>query len=236
MRKPGASVMKANGVDRAREARRTLREVTAAAAAGASLRAEEAARDARRRYRLERLSAGRGPNARGVAARRRTAGSTMDGVGGFVRGWLARRRARERAAADARWIEPSDEAEGIVPTRPEHEEAETGDGTSGGRTRLFPRTRRGARRGSRATRARRLRGRPRRVHARRRGGGDRGDDRGDRGERRPRRRRRGRARRRRADGGDDSGPATTTPNVAVVDGSTSWMIGSGGRSGGDDRG
>ena len=61
MREPPTTVMRANGVDRASEARRTLREVTAAAAAVASSRAEEAARDARRRYRLERLSAGRGP-------------------------------------------------------------------------------------------------------------------------------------------------------------------------------
>ena len=130
MRKPGASVMKANGVDRAREARRTLREVTTAAAAGASLRAEEAARDARRRYRLERLSAGRGPNDAGGGDDdvEPTADASADAYA------AARRRARERAAADARWIEPSDEAEGIVPTRPEHEEAETGDGTIGGGT------------------------------------------------------------------------------------------------------
>ena len=131
MRKPGASVMKANGVDRAREARRTLREVTAAAAAGASLRAEEAARDARRRYRLERLSAGRGPNDAGGGDDdvEPTADASADASEA-----AARRRARERAAADARWIEPSDEAEGIVPTRPEHEEAEIGDGTLGGGT------------------------------------------------------------------------------------------------------
>lgn len=125
MREPPTAVMRANGVDRASEARRTLREVTAAAAAVASSRAEEAARDARRRYRLERLSAGRGPfNAtRGGGAADGAAGSTTGPSSASSA--AARRRARERAAADARWIEPSDEAEGIVPTRPEHEEAET---------------------------------------------------------------------------------------------------------------
>ena len=95
------------------------------------MRAEEAARDARRRYRLERLSAGRGPNDAGGGDDdvEPTADASADASEA-----AARRRARERAAADARWIEPSDEAEGIVPTRPEHEEAETGDGTSGGVT------------------------------------------------------------------------------------------------------
>ena len=120
MAEPGATVTRANGVDRAKEARRTLREVTAAAAAGASLRAEEAARDARRRYRLERLSAGRGPAISGAGADK-AAESTKDAFSTAA----SMRRARERAAADARWIEPSDEAVGIVPTRPEHEEVET---------------------------------------------------------------------------------------------------------------
>ena len=125
MAEPGATTTMANGVDRAREARRTLREVMKAAALGASLRAEEAARDARRRYRLERLSAGRGPARGGGAGAGETAESTMDTSAAASSAAASMRRARERAAADARWIEPSDEAEGIVPTRPEHEEVET---------------------------------------------------------------------------------------------------------------
>ena len=101
MRKPGASVMKANGVDRAREARRTLREVTAAAAAGASLRAEEAARDARRRYRLERLSAGRGPNGAGGGDDGVEPTADASAVGGRVRGCCAAARQGTRRGGRA---------------------------------------------------------------------------------------------------------------------------------------
>jgi len=112
MPKPNASVMRANGVDRGKEAEKTLRRVMADAAAGRSLRAEEAARDARRRYRLERLSAGQG--GAGAAA----SGATDDEL---ITDAEHRRRVRERAAVDARWLDPTDEAEGIVPMCPEDE-------------------------------------------------------------------------------------------------------------------
>ena len=112
MPKPNASVMRANGVDRGKEAEKTLRRVMADAAAGRSLRAEEAARDARRRYRLECLSAGQG--GAGAAA----SGTTDDEL---ITDAERRRRVRERAAVDARWLDPIDEAEGIVPMCPEDE-------------------------------------------------------------------------------------------------------------------
>jgi hypothetical protein len=112
MPKPNASVMRANGVDRGKEAEKTLKRVMADAAAGRSLRAEEAARNARRRYRLERLSAGQG--GAGVVA----SGATDDQL---ITDAEHRRRVRERAAVDARWLDPTDEAEGIVPMCPEDE-------------------------------------------------------------------------------------------------------------------
>ena len=230
MREPPTTVMRANGVDRASEARRTLREVTAAAAAVASSRAEEAARDARRRYRLERLSAGRGPfNAtRGGVAADGAAGSTTGPSSASSA--AARRRARERAAADARWIEPSDEAEGIVPTRPEHEEAETTTTTNAAVPSNASRRLTGSRSTSRLTgfaddRDGYMRGvgveaivaTTAAIEA---NAARDGDDDGD------------------WDGGTSGMTRAPRglPIVAVVDGSTSWTIGSGGRSGGDDRG
>ena len=192
MREPPTTVMRANGVDRASEARRTLREVTAAAAAVASSRAEEAARDARRRYRLERLSAGRGPfnatrggGAADGADRRRSLVAVRGGASarqGTRRGG----RAMDRTVGRGRGYRPDasgargggdddDDERGCSLERVAAFDGESLDVALDG-----------------------LRGRPRRVHARRRGGGDRGDDRGHRGERRPRRRRRRGLGRRRA--------------------------------------